>query len=177
MRSYQSLLFIAAGLVTMFSHFIITHMTSPDYYEAWRYVPLLLCSTVFSCLATFIGSIYTVEKKSVSQLVTTLTGAASNILLNLILIPRFGISGAAIATFASFMLVFVIRLIDTRKYIVIHWSPVRFCISFILLMIQIVVMINDWGAVYIIQSVCLAGLIAVNFSPLLNGIKKLISLR
>lgn len=177
MRSYQSLLFIAAGLVTMFSHFIITHMTSPDYYEAWRYVPLLLCSTVFSCLATFIGSIYTVEKKSVSQLVTTLTGAASNILLNLILIPQFGISGAAIATFSSFMLVFVIRLIDTRKYIVIHWSPVRFCISFILLMIQIFVMINDWGAVYIIQSVCMVGLIAVNFSPLLNGIKKLISLR
>lgn len=177
MRSYQSLLFIAAGLVTMLSRFIIAHMTSADYYEAWQYVPLLLCSTVFSCLATFIGSIYTVEKKSVSHLVTTLIGAASNIVLNLMLIPRFGISGAAIATFASFMLVFVIRLIDTRKYITLHWSPVRFCISFALLMIQIVVMINDWGSVYIIQSACLAGLIVVNFSPLLNGIKKLISLR
>ena len=172
MRSYQSLLFIAAGLVTMLSRFIITLMTSPDYYEAWQYVPLLLCSTVFSCLATFIGSIYTVEKKSVSQLVTTLIGAATNIVLNLVLIPRFGISGAAIATFISF-----IRLIDTRKYIVVHWSPVRFCISFVLLMIQIAVMVNDWGAVYVIQSVCLAGLIAVNFSPLLSGMKKLIRLK
>jgi len=157
----------------MFSRFIISLMTSPDYYEAWQCVPLLLCSTVFSCLATFIGSSYTMEKKSVSQLVTTLVGAVSNIVLNLILIPRFGISGAAIATLVSFMLVFIIRLIDTRNY----WSPVRFCISFVLLMIQIVVMINDWGSVYIIQSVCLAGLIAVNFSPLLRGIKKLIRLR
>jgi len=161
----------------MFFRFIISLMTSPDYYEAWQCVPLLLCSTVFSCLATFIGSIYTMEKKSVSQLVTTLVGAVSNIVLNLILIPRFGISGAAIATLVSFMLVFIIRLIDTRNYIALHWSPVRFCISFVLLMIQIVVMINDWGSVYIIQSVCLAGLIAVNFSPLLSGIKKLIRLR
>lgn len=177
MRSYQSLLFVMAGGVTLFSRFIITFLTSPDFYEAWLYVPLLLISTVFSCLATFVGSIYTVEKKSVAQLITTLIGAASNILLNFILIPIYGIAGAAIATLASFMLVFVIRLIDTRKYIVVHWSPVRFCVSLALLLIQLFVMVNDSGGMQLVQAICLAGLLAANFNPLLTGVKKIVSFR
>lgn len=175
LRAYEAVLFVMAGFVTLFSRLIITLLTAPDYYEAREYVPLLISATVFSCLATFIGNIYTLEKKSVPQLVTMLIGASCNIVLNWILIPRFGISGAVIATLVSFMLLFFIRMVDTRKYMQLVWSPLRFCVSFVLLMVQNIVMMTGWGPVYVIQVVCLIGLIAINYKPVLVAVKKVIA--
>ena len=48
---------------------------------------------------------------------SALSGAITNIVLNFILIPVVGINGAAIATCVSYFVVFVYRIIDTRKYI------------------------------------------------------------
>lgn len=177
MRSYEAILFVMAGFVTLFSRFLISFLTAPDYYRASEYVPLLISATVFSCLATFVGNIYTVAKKSLSQLTTTMIGAVTNILLNWILIPRFGIFGAVIATVFSFMLLFVIRMIDTRKYMEFHWSPLRFGASLILLAVQNLAMMSGRGAVYVIQVVCLAGLVAVNYKPLMAGLKKVIAFK
>lgn len=177
MRSYQAVLFVMASFVTLFSRFIVTRLTAPDYYEAYKYVPLLITTTVFSCLAVFVGNIYTLEKKSVPHLATTAIGAGCNVLLNWILIPRLGIFGAVIATLFSFVLLFVIRMADTRKYIKIHWSSLSFGFSFILLAIQNFVMMNGQKPVYIIQVACIAGIIVANYKALLNGLKKVASFR
>ena len=37
--------------------------------------------------------------------------------MNFILIPKFGVQGAAFATCVSYIMVFVYRVIDTRKYV------------------------------------------------------------
>lgn len=176
-RSYQAVLFVMASFVTFFSRFIVTRLTAPDYYEAYKYVPLLITATVFSCLAVFVGNIYTLEKKSVPHLITTVIGASSNVLFNWILIPRLGIFGAVIATLFSFVLLFVIRMADTRKYIKIQWSPLSFGFSFILLAIQNFIMMNGQEPVYIIQAVCIAGIIIVNYKALLTGLKKVAAFR
>jgi O-antigen/teichoic acid export membrane protein len=57
------------------------------------------------------------EKKSVMALVTASVGAASNVALNFILIPLYGAMGAAIATAVSYAVVFVMRVLNTRRYL------------------------------------------------------------
>ena len=125
MRLYSQLLFLMASVLMVFTRVIPHVLFAPAYYEAWRYIPLLVFSMVFTCMVNFLGSIYMVEKKSVRSLVTALISAAINVVLNLWWIPRFGVNGAAMATLVCYLAVFAIRLVDTRRYIRIRWSWVQ----------------------------------------------------
>ncbi len=53
-------------------------------------------------------------------------GAVVNIALNIVLIKTIGISGAAIATLASYIVVFIYRIIDTKKYLYmkVYWAKI-----------------------------------------------------
>ncbi|MEG0614735.1 MAG: polysaccharide biosynthesis C-terminal domain-containing protein, partial [Oscillospiraceae bacterium] len=48
---------------------------------------------------------------------TSLVGAVINIILSGLLVGKFGIQGVSFATFVSYFVCYVIRLIDTRRYI------------------------------------------------------------
>ena len=50
-------------------------------------------------------------------LVTTCVGAGLNLVLNYFLIPKYGVNGAAFATFACYFTVFVLRAVDTRRIV------------------------------------------------------------
>ena len=122
MRLYNQLLFVMASVLMVFTRVIPHVLFAPAYYEAWRYIPLLVFSMVFTCMVNFLGSIYMVEKKSVRSLVTAAISAVVNVVLNLWWIPIYGVNGAAAATLVCYLLVFAIRLVDTRRYIRIRWS-------------------------------------------------------
>ena len=112
---------------------VLTLSGDSAFNEAWQYIPLLVVATVFSCFVTFLGSIYMVEMRSGQSFVTMMIGAGSNLLMNWLLIPDFGPNGAAFATFASYLLVFVIRALGTRQYIRINLHPLRMLWTMVLI--------------------------------------------
>ena len=57
---------------------------------------------------------------SISALKTTAFAAIINIILNYYLIGPMGILGASVATFVSYLLVFIYRFVDIRKYVCIE---------------------------------------------------------
>ena len=71
---------------------------------------------VFAAFSTFLSSVYVVLKKSSLSFWTVLLGAGSNVILTLILIPRIGVMGAALATLASYILVFFVRAVSCLLY-------------------------------------------------------------
>lgn len=99
---------------------IFSIYVAPDYYEAWKYVPFLVFGYIFMTLSTFISTSYNVHKDSKGILFSGLFGAITNIFLNFLFIPLLGVSGAALATMFSYIVVFIYRLIDTKKYIKIN---------------------------------------------------------
>ncbi len=129
---YQSLIFIAAAFLILTSQFFMSFMVADNYFIAWEYIPILIIATVFSCFATFLSSIYMVEKNGKSNLLTMMAAAIVNIILNLILIPEYGAQGAGISTLISYFTVFFLRAIGTRKYIKLKFSPVLILINLIL---------------------------------------------
>ena len=120
-KSYGAVVFMAASGIILCSplimRFFVGFSKDPQYGLAWKYVPFLVMGTAFSCLVTFLGSIYTVEKKSMLSMGTMAVGAAVNLAMNLALTPFFGVQGAAFATFFSYGLVFILRAVNTRQYI------------------------------------------------------------
>ena len=119
-HNYGAFLWLAAGGLILLTKPMAAVLFDASFAEAWQYIPVLLLATALSALSNFVGSVYMVECRGVATMVTSLIGALVNIGLNLWLIPFMGPMGAAIATLASYALVFVVRLIHARR-----WIPFR----------------------------------------------------
>lgn len=173
--SFQSMLFVAAALIVAFAKPEIRLLAASEYYSAWVYVPVLAAAMVFSSFVSYVGSVYMVEKKSVRSFTTAMIGALLNVGLNLLLIPsKLGVQGAAIATFASYFVVFVIRAVDARRFIPFKLYTLGVVENAVLLTVQIVFMVLELPGWQIAQGVCIALLLFLNAKPLLASIQRVL---
>lgn len=163
---------IAVGAVLIAGSRIITDIyLGADYYESWQYVPILVTATTFSCLVNFYASVYMAEKKSMLSLITAGVGAVTNVVLNLVLIPIYGPYGAAFATAVSFVVVFILRIVNTKKFvnIKIHW--LTFIPSVLLLAASSAVMITEfkgeWGS-FAISCAIMAVVVLINIRSVID---------
>ncbi len=169
---FQSVMFLAAGGLILFSKIITNILVSDAFYDSWQYIPTLLIATTFSCLVTFLGTVYVVEKQSRSTLWTSCLGAGMNIIGNMVLIPVWGVHGAAISTALSYMLTFVVRAVHTRRFIPIDWSVSRFLLNFALVSVMAVIMILEISFWVYIEIALLAVLFVINGGALLQTLRR-----
>ena len=124
-RVYTTLAFLGGGVLVILARFLAVLLFGARFEAAWVYIPVLTFATVFTALCTFLGSIYFASKKTVGSMLTALAGAVLNVVLNLLLIPRFGAMGASVATLASYFGVCVLRLLTARRLIPFQLDWVR----------------------------------------------------
>ncbi len=112
---YFLLVCYAATAISVFSWEIIKIMADPIYIEAYRYIAMISFSYVFAGLVyqLNIGMHFMKKTKYISYI--NVSTAALNVILNLILIPRFHIWGAAISTLIAFAVRTVIYYIMNQK--------------------------------------------------------------
>lgn len=139
---------------------------SKDFFEAWKYVPFLLVAGVFSGLKDFLVNIFVASKKVKSIAITTVSGAAVNIICNFIFIKYIGPIGAALATVAGYVTIFLIRSILLRKIIKMKVNLVVIISSYCLLFLQAVIATK--GNMLWLQIVIFAALILVQIKLLLS---------
>ncbi len=172
--SFQALMFICAAGLIAFSKVLARIMFSDAYYEAWRYMPLLIMATVASSLVTFMGSVYLVDKKSIQSFVTSAVGAGTNVILNLIMIPTLGANGAALATLAAYVVVFIIRAKNTRRFISFNIHEKKLLANTLVIGLQTVFMIFELQGWVVIQIIGIFMILAMNFMPILRGAMKVL---
>ncbi len=149
-------------------------LTAESYFQAWRYIPFLVLAAIYAALAAFLNSVYMVQKKSGLSLLTMTIGAAANLLLNWLLIPRMGPSGAAFATLLSYALVFVIRTFTVTKFVKIRYAPARLFFSTLLLLLMSLLMLQGEGLWLLWCILAMAVVAAINVMPLYRGIMPLL---
>ena len=176
-NAFQVIMLFASACLIPFSKLLTRILTSGAYYESWRYIPFLIIATAFCNLVNFTGSVYMVEKRSVASLITTILGAVTNIGLNLALIPWLGIQGAAIATFISYFLVFVVRVIHTRQFIQIRFNSLRFLINLVVILGQVLLMIFEVPGWIPIQIGFVVLFTLLNFKTLKNNLRSMVRRR
>ena len=96
---------------------------------------------LFGAMSGYIGGFFTAVKDSKIFATSTIVGLVTNIILNLIFTPIIGALGAAIATTICYVEVYVVRLIQSRKYIKLRANFLRDIISYILLAVQSIVLL------------------------------------
>ncbi len=114
-----------AVVVTLEQHLIVRLLYGSAYAASATVLAIHIWSGVFLALGVASGGWFIIENQQRFIFYKTLSGAASNVLLNFYLIPRYGIAGAAVATVfsqcsASFLFDFF-----SAKTRVIFWMKVK----------------------------------------------------
>ena len=142
---YNVCMVLLCSVLILSDRLVARILYSNDFFEAWRYVPFLLVSVVFGSLSGYLGGIFAAVKGSKSFATSTVAGAVLNIVLNIVLIHFIGTLGAAVATMASYILVWALRLYRAEKIMRLKVSLVHDCIAYMLLIFQCMAMLFSEG--------------------------------
>lgn len=161
-KNYMGAIFMCASVLIAGSQLLTRLLLADSYYSSWRYVPVLVAAMTFSALVSFLGSVYFLEKKSVMSMVTSMAGAAVNIVLNFVLIPKRGAMGAAVATLISYAAVYAIRAYDTKFYVKFNIHTIRVIVNTVLLLVQAATMLEAVRGWKYIQLAAVALMLVIN---------------
>jgi O-antigen/teichoic acid export membrane protein len=113
---YMKIQFTILIILIAFTKFILRYLVDQRFYSAWAYVPFLYIATVFISFSVFYGAGYLSSRDTKGAFITTIFGATVNVVINLITIPYIGIQGASLSTMISCILLWLIRVKQTKKY-------------------------------------------------------------
>ena len=176
-RTFLAGMVLSTSGVIAFTKIAVRLLAEEEFFSAWEFVPVLCLAMVFAAFSTFLNSAYVVAKKSGLSFWTAMLGAVSNIILNLLLIPRIGVMGAAIATLYSYVLVFIVRAISIRRLLPFPLAIPTVSADMLILTVQAAVMTMQPRGWILTQAICLAALLILNAKPLLLAVNKLFGTR
>ncbi len=101
------------------------HLFDPSYRSGIIIIPVILISYFFSVLVTYYSVYPYVSGKSIHFLISDSIALVVNIVLNFLLIPIYGIMGAAAATLFSYFGAAVYLIIISEKRIKINYEPLK----------------------------------------------------
>lgn len=97
--------------------FVFNVLINEKFAEAYYQIPILILGSVFNILVSFIGSIYVAKKLTKEIAKTSVIAAIINIGVNVVLIKSIGLYAASISTVIAYVLMFIYRWIDVKKYV------------------------------------------------------------
>ena len=107
--------FIVAIPVSIFSKFIIYLIYGSQFIQASTVLRVYVWAGVAVFVNMALGNYFLAEKETNVIFYSTLGGMISNILLNIVLIPRIGILGAALATLISYSFVPIVGILFSKN--------------------------------------------------------------
>jgi O-antigen/teichoic acid export membrane protein len=151
-------------IITISSKLIITIFTGPNFYEAWRYIPILTLGVVLSSISTLVGSNFTGAKTSKYFLYSSIWVIISSLIFNYLLIPIFGILGAAIAVPLSFFVMAMSRVFYAWKYVKIN-NILHYLVMMLLgiMIIFTMLYVQDIGLKVLFIVLCFGLFIGINY--------------
>ncbi len=105
-RLYTFLVWTAIGIalpITFSSDWLVTLLYGEDYREAGKVLIIHIWTVVFVFLLVGIAQFLIVEGKTIFAFFRNALGMLTNVALNLLLIPKYGIQGAAIASLLAYV--------------------------------------------------------------------------
>lgn len=113
-------------------------MSQEPFHDAWKSLVFLSLGAFFHIQSNFLGVAYLASKKTIGNSISTLLGGVSNLVLNLLLIPRFGLIAASITTMIAYFLIFVYRFVDVRRFWEIELAGKEYIVNLLLVTVSMV---------------------------------------
>lgn len=144
-------IFCVSVILNSIIKYFMRMYVSNEFYQSWRFIPLLVCAAAFSAIAAYFGAIYGALKKSLNNMITTVFSGVLNIVVNLCLIPKIGVQGAVIGTSFSYIFLAFVRMKDCLRFVKFRFDTKVLIINSCLILAH-------------------AGMITINFFPWLISV-------
>ena len=139
-------------VVGIYSTLTINH----DYLIGLIFVPGLILASVFNCFATFLGSAYTVLKKTNSAFTTTVVAAIVNVIISIFTIPYFGLVGYMITNVACYIALYIVRIVSVRKLMGRNISSIKVALGTVIFILYSFVFIEG-NSIFVYAGLLIAG--------------------
>jgi O-antigen/teichoic acid export membrane protein len=141
-------------------------LIGPEYWSGLVIVPIILFGYLFNGMYYILSAGMFIEDKSIYIPIVTGVGAAINIGLNFLLIPIWGITGAALATLASYLVMAIAVYKITQRFYKINYEKTKVLLT--LSLVIIVAAIYYWLSysnqlLFVYKLLLMAGFIASIF--------------
>ncbi|MVT40211.1 oligosaccharide flippase family protein [Chitinophaga oryziterrae] len=114
---YIGLLLSLTIVFSSLSKILVTYLIEARYYDAWKYIPILLVGGSLLALTSFMGSLFVLAKNTYNIFITSLLGSIINILISLLLITRANLYGPCLGIVSGFLAIFLVRYAYFKKRI------------------------------------------------------------
>ena len=114
---YFSILSLGITFTLIFLKTLTVRLFDDAYSSAWTCTSILLIAVLVHALAGNLGSYYVIFKQTRGAFITSAVGAITNIILNAIFIPFYGMVGAATTTLIGYLVTFFMRWKDIKKFV------------------------------------------------------------
>lgn len=122
---------------------IAPYMLSDSFNSAYLYIPILFISALISMMSSFYGSGFESAKQTNGIMVSTFVAMITNVIFNLMLVPNYGLFGTSIALVLSYVSLFIMRVIQSRKFFNIRVDKKTILLSSFLLLVSVTVYYYD----------------------------------
>ncbi|AKB29885.1 polysaccharide biosynthesis protein [Methanosarcina siciliae T4/M] len=152
---------------------ILRMMTTAEFVSGSIVIPFVAFGIIFEGVYQISINVTHLVKKTQYNIVFLSIGAISNLLLNIILIPIFGLVGAAVSTLIAYFLMCAVSVFFSQKYIQINidWLLISKIILSSLLMALVVHTYNPETFIGIIIAIGLGFIIYCLLIILLKGVE------
>lgn len=164
-----SFLVVLVPITKLFIYFTMEN----SYHDASKYVGILYLGTIFQAFSSFFGVGYLKNDKTNKAATSSIFGAIINAVINLVLINYIGLYAAAISTFISFLVMFIIRVFHTKRTMQIKINNIEFTALFFVAVASVIIcLFSNNTQDIIIAFVGLMFFFIVNKETIINAIKK-----
>lgn len=129
-KSYDLMVWLAIAIalpMTFLSDWVVDLLYGEQYSQAGSVLMIHIWAGVFVFLGVAFSNYLTNENLTIKSFLRTFLGAIINVALNLVLIPRYGIKGAAIATlFSQFTANYIYDFFDRSLYLQLRMKTKSF---------------------------------------------------
>jgi O-antigen/teichoic acid export membrane protein len=125
-----------AFLIMLFSYELFSIFVNDSYFAALQIVGYGVISSFLSGIFNLLNISFYITKKAKAIALAVLLGAILNIVLNFIMIPRFGIHGAGIASIIAYFFIVVFEFWQAERLFKVGYYFFNFLLSFFFLIIM-----------------------------------------
>lgn len=171
LRYYLCVAIPAAFGLTAVGADLLEFLAGAKYLEGHRAIPFIIVGMLIGGVALLAAAGLTIMKRTKLMMGLVVLAAIANLLLNLVLIPTFGLQGAASATLISFILYAGISAYFGRAVLTLRVDPQALLIYLLagLLMYMAITSIDmQAGVLRLIAKIGIGGLIYVSLILLLD---------
>ena len=110
-RSLNNFLALAVAIVCVVfltSRDVVVVLASRKFQEAHHLLPILVIGLLIYAVHIFLNAALLIHRRTTTMTALVIYACVANLLMNLVLIPRMGIQGAAVATLLSYLLLVIL---------------------------------------------------------------------